>query len=75
MFYLIIHKKTNFLSQKVGPGGGGASIYIYIYIAVGQVMKLHPLDVGGKESLSVKTSQIQSYKLQDICMQIHIKLQ
>ena len=29
MFYLIINKKTNFLSQKVGPGGGGASIYIY----------------------------------------------
>ena len=54
--------------------------YIYIYIhscsrSVRQVMKLHPLDVGGKESLSVKTSQIQSYKFQDICMQIHIKLQ
>ena len=29
MFYLIINKETNFLSQKVGPGGG-ASIYIYI---------------------------------------------
>ena len=23
MFYLIINKKNNFLSQKVGPGGGG----------------------------------------------------
>ena len=31
MFYLIINKKINFLSQKVGPGGGGLA-YIYIYI-------------------------------------------
>ena len=31
MFYLIINKKNNFLSQKVGPGGG-ASIYIYRFL-------------------------------------------
>ena len=30
MFYLIINKKNNFLSQKVGPGGGGLA-YIYIF--------------------------------------------
>lgn len=50
------------------------NIYIYTNIynssrSRRQVMKLDPLDVGGnwnvgKESLSVKTSQIQSYELQ-----------
>ena len=36
MFYLIINKKNNFFSQKVGPGGG----LPYIYIIFGVFMFL-----------------------------------